>query len=779
MISGRSHRTRFTFFGLFILINVIPLIGSEHVTRAASIEVTTSDDRNVNLPSVEIVVFRSSQNEPIALFETDAEGEIIIAHLSGGLYRIQASRAGFDTVQTPFLRLSNDSVQRVKIRLVPKLDTNVSTILPALVQIRESRFPSLLRRLPQSSERLPASFDTVEQLVDRGMMILEPNGDVLFPSSRGIDSSMMVDQFDLTDPAFNRPYLVPPSAFLWNIDMMSAGLDAPFATSSAGALGLYSRNPTETPFSVSLIRSQAVYNSGRFDSDEAREAFQYWHEHGDPDHTQPDSTPLIRDNATSALIESHMPGWRFLAAGTLIDASHNPISGQINPDYRDDKNAWIKTSLNLSPRMELLALAGYQDLWLRPRAPFELRKQDPVFSRRTGYLAALSLRYRMISGDLAEIDIYSMESNRVKGETENGRIAGPDEANQPIASDDYRYGGAWASTKSGCAARFHRTSRSHVFLIQAGLQFLDGDGREQVLFGPRSDGSPVQSSRADYSFRDYTSSVWGSDRWFATENLEITTIVRWDRYNYIVNRDNLTPRLDIGYHRFGLRFFGGVERIVQAPPASYINVRFSPETSDREESMMPTSGLRWFIGAGGSNSHSLSYSLGFYHTNMSNPFEITRVHLASGVYRFEPVQSHERTSDGISIDLQYRLNDRLNVSAAYLFSYAQVHSPSEAPESFFDPIPESRFPSPDELPDESASVKLNDTIHHRLHGTLDYSLFPSYDIRAELQYCFSSGRPYTPVIYNPLAPDDYRFGQINSRRTPAWHRFDSHPGPED
>ncbi len=750
----------------------ILLIGCVGFSRAASIEVTTCDDRDVNLPSVEIVVYRSNQNIPIALFETDAEGEIIIAHLSGGLYRIQASRTGFDTVQTPFLRLAKDSVQRVTIRLIPALDTTVSTIRPALVRIRESRFPSLVRSLPQSSDRLLASFDTVDQLIDRGLMLLDPNGHVLFPSSRGIDSSVMLDQYDLTDPAFNRPYLIPPAAFLWNMDIVTAGLDAPFAISSAGSVGLYSRTPNEKPFSVSLLRSQAIYNSGRFDSGQARDAFSYWREHGHPDYSAPEDNPNIRDNETAALIEFNLPVWKFLAAGTLIDSSHSPISGHINPDYRDDKNIWIKNGLNLTPRMELLALVGYQESWRRPRAPFELRMQDPIISYRTGYFAALSLRYRLISGDLVEIDVYSTGSDREKGELHDGRIVGPDENNPPVVMDDYRYSGDWSSQKSGFASRFHRTSRSHVFLIQAGMQLIDGDGREQLLLGPGANGAPENESRADYSFNDYTAAIWGSDRWFATENLEITTIVRWDRYNYLVDRDNLSPRLDIGYHRFGLRFFGGVERIVQAPPASYLTVRFTPDASDPDTSFVPTSGLRWFLGAGGSNSHSLSYSFGICHTDMSDPFETTRVQLTGGVYRFAPIRTRERTSDSISLDLQYSREDRLRVSAGYLFSYAQVHSPSIALESFFDPMPESRFPLPDQLPDESASVKLNDSIQHRIHGVLDYALFPAHDVRAEFQYFFSSGRPYTPVIYNPASPEEFRFGQMNSRRAQAWHRFD-------
>lgn len=739
----------------------------------ATIEISTRDDRDVNLPSVEIKVFRADRFEAIGVYMTDSEGAILIPHLPPGYYRVLANRQGFEMTQTHFLRLWHDSYQRIVIHLLPLLTTGVSDILASSIKTRETRFPSLLSSIPIISDQLPYSFETFDHLTDLGLLIHDSDRNVLFSSSRSFDSHVTFDQFDLTDPAFQRPYLLPPSLFLSDIDIISAGVDAFYPLTTAGSIGLFSTSSSDDPLSVTLLRSQSVYNGGAYTSAEADAAFDYWQTNANSEFERPSENPSIENTASAFIVQSKHSSWNVLAAGTLLSSSQFPESGFVNDDLRDMWNIWLKSEIRIAARTDLTIVSGYEDNWLRIINPYRLRGQDPIYSHSTSHFAAASLRYRMISGDLIEFDVYSLASNREKGEPESWHsIARFNSSDLNDDEYDFRYWGQWDSQRLGVSTRYQRTSTSHIFAINGSIGLLDVSGKEILQPGSLSDETSIQTFESAYSSNEYTLSVWGRDRWFATSNLDLTTIVRWDRYNYLDQRDNLTPRINIGYHKLGLRFYGGIERIVQPPPIAYVKVRINPDFDDEPAQYEPTTGFRLFAGVGGTNSYSITYSMGVFHSILSNPVETVQTRLFDSILQVLPVQSDEGTRDGISIDMKYQHGEMLGIEMGYEFTYAQFHASSSAPASFFRTDPSSRFPERDDLPSFSNDVDLDDSIHHHVRGLLSYLLVSRFDLWADLAYYFSSGRPYTPVIYSPINTGEYYFGEINSRRAPGWHRFD-------
>lgn len=738
--------------------------------NSTTVIVRCSDDTGMPLNDVDVCLTRwsmdckgvSAPNRPLDSVSSDS-GLAWFRQIPPGAYRIRAGKEGFRVFNSDLFDLTAESLVRIEVRLVPLLGSLGDTVaLP--VHIKRWPFPGVISTIEETE--ISGSSQTIPELLETrpGILVQPETGDPMFPSLRSSDTGLYIDGIPLLDPADHRPGFFPPALFAETVEISRAGIDVDQVSSIGGNINVASPSPGYRSFTGMAGFSEIIHNESFIDTTEAQEAFDYWSAQGGDFDAPVDAAPQLSDQRYHLLLKSRTELAHFILAGEYRRSNRGYTSDYVSDESLISTNTWFKAARNLSKTATLSLTAGYQNTEVYPEYQWRIRGQAPLQVDRVGMFGAVEFRKRFGSTFWYDVLIASLDlSNSVDPEARE-------------TAYEYPYGlGSWTvdSERRVHSLVFKGGRITKLHAVETGIHFswLDIDIKEGFQERDSSAASVSYLWNTDRS--DYEFSLWGRDRWFMSEHLELGLGMRWDKFNYLEESDYLSPRF-YGALNFGRqRFAVGVERIIQSPGMGFTDddtvlpidsETFNPVTE-------PQQGFRWFGSYNVEMTSSLKVCVQSHLSFLTRTVVTLPIETEPGIEFIMPVSADSGRNMGASVDAVWSPFQEATLSIGYGFNRTRLPWGENMKLSYIHPYPEKPWPRVFYRSEPVENMPLENELTHavRMNAIL---LIPWVDARASLDYRWTSGLRYTRFYKDSSGAWMYDPDQINGETGDGVQRLD-------
>ena len=708
--------------------------------QSSTLMIRTMDDYKNPIPAVDLVlemwsddVFPESKSIHSEIKKTNERGIAWFYQLRPGVYTIRASRSGFEGIESERFIVEQRSVVFGRISLIPFL-TGVDDTVGRRISFQVRKFPAVNYKKIKPRNFSPTA--TISEIMESlpGVLTDPETGIPRFPSQRTTDVSLFIDGIPVQDPVDQRPAFFPPSIFIEDVVPVRAGQDVDQQAAAGGAIHLRTRHASGRQFAGMFGVSDIVANASFIRENSAGRMFDYW----DSDIRKPSATPDLTDRRCSLLLDGRAGGADLAGAIDWRESNRGYTSDIVNAGSLDELNAWGKIALQREGNLNLLL--GYQKSKHSIRNQWRLREYPPLDYQHENLFAGLQYRRSILS-------TYWIAA------TASALYLASDAFNEPGSdTSGYPYNlGEWFTENSRSACRLNikagNTTRYHDIEAGLGVSRLAIDVQEG--FRERTD--PSQESQIIYQWdadiKDIELSMWGHDRWFLSENLEIGFAIRWDRFNYLDQIDYLSPRLYIDWAWGKNRLTAGVERVVQSPGIGFISdqVRFPVESDELSPVTEPQLGFRWYSGYHRDIGSAYSININGFYTLLSKMIYALPLATEPGIELLYPATGEAGKMMGAYVVASWVQQDG---AAGVTFGYGACRSRVAWGEdtilTHIRPYPEQPWSRMYYSADPGEPSPMDNEFTHALRLT-GRTRIPVLEVLLAADYRVTTGRPYTKL----------------------------------
>jgi hypothetical protein len=735
----------------------------------------TTDDFGSPIPGVTIrigYVISTYQSEQfgteIIVTTSDDSGFTPFYFMEPGHYWIRAEKAGFYPVDISEILIEENALVFCKLQFRPCL-ASLAPDRRSRVVITYRNFPfifpgrMLLSVRPESTS-IPEIMETLP-----GITLQPETGLPRFASQRTSDAGLYIDGIPLQDPSDQRPAFFPPLTFIDSVTAVKAGQDVDQQSAAGGAIYLRSRQPEERILSGMIGWSDIIFNDSFILDRSSRDMFEYWNAKNDLDVDIPEREPELSDRRCNLLLSSSFDNLYVTGAADWRYSNRGYASDYVNEDSLEDVNAWVKSTYSWNNRKRvIMLLAGYQTDSIQTEHQWTLRGMPPLISENKKLFIALHLKQHLFSSYWVSIAASSLMLDS-QAESTN-------DTEQHPGSYPYNLG-AWFADKNRSVQRLilkgGNVSIHHAIEAGIALSLIYTDVNEGFHEVPGSTFETINYEwLADSS--DYELSMWGRDRWFLSEHLELGFAIRWDRFNYLEQSDYLSPRIYAAWNWGKNRLTGGVERIIQSPGIGFLaeQVRFSDQMDSIEPVTEPQSGFRWYGGYRRTYDTNKYIDVNGYYSFLSTMVFMLPVETDPGIEFNLPAQGEAGKSMGIFFNTVWEMPDEQTVfNLAYGFHRSRVSWGDDITLTHIRPYAEMPWRKLYYTGSFDTPVPMDNDLTHaiRLSGQ---TKIPLLDVAVGVDYHYTTGFAYTRVEdYNQTSstiPNE----TINAQKGSAVQRLD-------
>ncbi len=752
-------------------------ISSSGAFSPGMLKITTSDDTGRPLSGVGITI-ASCDVDSIELFhsKTELKGTLFIPSFPNGVYRVRADRPGFSPARSTCFRVRYNTLIEIVLEMVLE-DPGPGPSAEDMTAITEKPYPSITRLISLDRLKGRASASIPLLMSELPDILISKDREVILTGSRSSDIRYVLDGLPLFSPVNRGHFMSPPPLFLGELKLVEAGVSGFSESSLAGVLEMSSLGNEPRDFDHVLGGSFNLANSSFLTDRESASQFDYWNEQTGTVFEQPKTDPRIASNEGHLLSNFKIDNTSILLAGTYIESDALPESDFAGDSAYELSNLWLKATQAETSVGDFRFLAAFQEEWVRPDNLFRLRGYNPIYDHSEKRMFVLGWQTELpgkikfgISADYMNAEIESGPgTSRNSIETDPGKIGSDSGDEYPdfpfVRVGDY----------SVIRLQSYGSLISPVHAVDAGLTYQYLKLRWSEGYFPSLD--PYASESDDILWGmdtgDWEFSLWGRDRWFATDSLEISIIMRWDRYHYLENPDHISTRLMVGYSIPQTRFFGGIERLIIPPGLAYLESQTSWDDSDYPRVSEAQTGLRWFAGAHHKIHDSFTMELSSYYAFISNPVIAVPIRRTEHLVFYESVSGQRVERTGIMFQGRYKPVAWFDVSLDYKYTDGKYPWPGDLPEGRLVPQFQNRYavtPCGDISGDP---VPVDYNIEHAvaLAGSIRIGILWNTMFGFNCKY--ASGIPYTQVE-NSEEPFDrcHASDTVNARIGDSWTRID-------
>ncbi|MBN1354781.1 TonB-dependent receptor [bacterium] len=772
-ISHIAEKTIFT--GIVAVLLLISVPGADAL-NSSTIKIITQDDVGNRLPGVEIHFTNQSGPTP-AVFRTDVNGELLLTHVHGGIYGITALRNGFHPVRIDRFDINVDSMLILTVRLLHKLLNPDDAEKPDSYTLRENYYPSISRIMKSPMNRIARPADLREFLERSTLFFIDADLNPVLVGSRTPDSRLYIDGIPLLNPLNKQPFFYPPVAFIDQTKIMVSGIHACSDAPAGCSIELISRDSGESSFSSCISVSSNLFNNTRIDRADSAAAFRYWNDRTGQDIPFPSESPSIRNDTVQFSFSANSRPVNGQLAGYWRKSDTLPSSDYINEDAYEDANIWMSAGSDPSANLSFKLIGGFQQTWMYLDNPLLLRGFNPYLDRDQKLFGALALGYQQRESSFYRLCLSHQAADDQSGPAMNSNKFKPykDCRFDPNPPVDVPFFSSGESVLSRIQVDHLRNYSNHSTSLGGAYQWFHCDWNDMVhdVFDEPGNGCPTVSSRV-LDRGDWEFSLWGTDRWFPTDLLELTVAIRWDRFHYLTRADYISPRFVAGYRIKNIRFHAGVERVVEPYGFVYLfqSAPDSPSMLDLSGKAGAETGLRWFGGCETCFKSRFKGRLDFYYSLLINPLELVSGLWEDNTRFYAPVVSDREKKCGIILNTSYEMASWLHLNLLYSWNSTQRKWPENMPLTTLDFRLEDRFfrPSFQAFPEDGVTADLG--VAHCVLISSVARLQYLWEMELQLDCSYYSGKPYTRLRPDEQPEDPISPERLNDQIGPAWSRFD-------
>lgn len=760
---------------LLILVILIIITTSGTLLKAQSsvILAQTTDDFGTPLQAVKVEIGAvdipsdSVQTSTITIQgATDREGMAWFYQAEPGYHWIRAEKEGFFPIEKTLFFIEENAFIICKLKLCPHLESVSRSTEPQL-QITTRKFPSISPgyvqlKLKWESSTVPEAIEDIP-----GVTLQSESGLPRFAAQRTADVGLFIDGIPLQDPSDQRPAIFPPASFLDGVSAIKAGQDVNQETFLGGAVNLRTSRSRNQLISGMIGWSDIVRNDSFILDKSSLDMFDYWKDFGEGSIDAPDHEPRLKDRRLNLLLSSRLNNFDMTGAADWRYSNRGYASDYVNEDSLKDVNVWVKSTYSWNKKQNMIALlAGYQTDSILTENLWKLRGFPPLLLENRNLFIAFYLKQRFSSSYWFSVTASSLNLN-----TEAGSIDDKDynPVNHPYNS------GRWSANKKRATHRLIGEGGNSTLFheIEAGIavNYTSTDVQEGFTAGNNTGEIDYQwiSDSADYEL-----SLWGRDRWFLSDHLEIGFAIRWDRFNYLVQSDYLSPRIFSAWYWGKNRITGGVERIIQSPGIGFLaeQIQYSDQIEFVTPITEPQSGFRWFGGYKRTYAKGRYFEINGYYSRLTTMVFMLPIEAESGIEFNVPSMGGAGKLVGLSFLTAWELSDgATGFNLAYAFNRSRVSWGDDIALSHVRPYPEMPWRKIYYTNSPHMLVPMDNDLTHSIHLE-GYTEIPGIKVSVKAKYHFATGFSFTPL------DDYYQSGlsvpshNINAEKSDSTHRLD-------
>ena len=755
------------------IIVFILFVGVSVKAQSSVISAQSTDDFGTPLQAVNIEIgpvdhrFLSGQFGTMMMKGiTDHDGTAWFYRAEPGYYWIRAEKEGFLPLEKTVFFIEENAFIICKLQLCPYLGS-LSQLTESHFQIITRKFPSINPGYVEVEQNSVSS--TLPEIMEAipGMTLQPDSGLPRFASQRTSDVGLFIDGIPLQDPSDQRPVFFPPSSITDGVIAVKAGQDVNQQTFVGGAINIRTGNPGNQLISGMVGWSDIVRNNSFILDKSSKDMFNYWKEFDNGNIKIPDHEPQLKDRRLHLLLSSGLNNLDVIGAADWRVSNRGYASDFVNEDSLKDVNTWIKSTYSWNKKQNMITLlAGYQSDSILTEKQWSLRKYPPLLTENKNLFVALHLKQRLLSSYW-----YSITASSLNLDTQAGNMA--ENGNHPT-NLPYNLGVWFADKKRAVHRLIVEGGNSTLFhAIEAGIavNLTSTDVKEGFTVGDNIEAF-------DYHWitdsSDYELSLWGRDRWFLSEHLEIGLAIRWDRFNYLEQSDYLSPRIFSVWTWGKNRVTGGVERLIQSPGIGFLaeQIRFSDQIDFAIPITEPQSGFRWFGGYKRTYTKTNYFEINGYYSRLSTMVFMLPLETESGVEFNIPSMGEAGKNIGLSFLAAWELPDGMSgFNVAYAFNRTRVSWGDDIALSHVRPYPEMPWRRIYFTDSSPILVPMDNDLTHSFHIET-HTLIPGIKVLAQVNYQYATGFSYTPV--SDYYQNDFSIPKtiINSEKGDPAHRLD-------
>ncbi|MBN1879505.1 TonB-dependent receptor [bacterium] len=732
---------------IFLSILAILIAAPTALTQSSMLLIQTYDDAGNPLPSVNIHLdmfndgFLMGQ-EAVRLHSktSDGVGEMRFFQLKPGAYRVTAGRNGFKGLQSDRFNIEQRSIIFCRIYLVPELKDLISA-RECKVRFHFRTFPVISWGRILTDKYFPSSTIAEQMESLPGILVHPETGIPRFPSQRTTDVALFIDGIPVQDPSDQRPGFFPPASLIAQVLPVRAGQDVDQQTAAGGAVYLRTRHASGRKLSGMLGFSDIISNSSFIRDASSKKMFNYWHVESGRLTDIPEQTPDLIDRRSNLLLSGSLLGADMTAAIDWRRSNRGYTSDVINSDALEDVNAWSRLSFVSKGSWNIIT--GYQQSDHLISNLWKLRGFPAIESEQDNLLMGIQYRQRIFSTYWYAVTASGL-SLSTQGQSHLETFPG----NYPYDLGDWFSSNRRSAVR--CSMKVGNTTRYHDIEAGMGVNRLDIDVNEGFFNTLEQDPSRQVVYEWNADICDWEFAMWGHDRWFLSENLELGFSLRWDRFNYLTQTDYLSPRLYFEWDWGKNRLTGGVERIAQSPGISFISdqVRFPVQSDQLLPVTQPQLGFRWYGGYHRDIGRQLNLDLNGFYSLLSQMIFMLPIQTKPGIELSYPATGHAGKIMGICFRASwFNPEQTVNLNLAYGYSRARVSWGDDIILAHIRPYAELPWPREYYSGTISSQMPMDNDLTHSIRLNA-WTLIPVVDIDIGFDYRITSGRTYTEVAEN-------------------------------
>jgi len=274
--------------------------------------------------------------------------------------------------------------------------------------------------------------------------------------------------------------------------------------------------------------------------------------------------------------------------------------------------------------------------------------------------------------------------------------------------------------------------------------------------------------------KDWELGLWGRDRWFPLENLELGISIRWDRFHYLEKSDYISPRLQVGFNFNNNLLFCGGERLISPPGYLHLDSEGEPLFIGGNVNAVtePSAGFRWFGGIEKNLDSKTTVGLKGYYTVLSSTIIMVPTQQINRVDVYQPVSGEGGKKVSLQLDTDYRPWDWYHMYLSYVYTHSRLAWPGNLFPGRIQPNLEYdtqlfNFNSKN----EDTFPTDNDTTHS-VYLSSKFRFEELKGLNILVDFIYSSGRPYTPKYQEQRIALGEDVIPMNNERGPDWYRID-------
>ena len=733
--------------------------------------ISVIDDTGTFLPCVEIQL--ESSNNRIFEYTTNDRGFLVIPNLRNGRYRLVALRQSFWTYKTDWFELTGDDYKKIQMVLLPDSEyvdfrANEATSLWA---IKSKPFPSM--KLMVSAEEITnQTFNTKDALTRLQIISFDKSGTIRISGDRSQDIRMYWDGVSMIHPLTFMPFMYPPLNLFDNCSIRLAGFDGYCESVGGAIIDVSSAALSRKPFSGDIHFSSEYYSDSNQYRSDFEEAITYWNSN-----TGKSYEPVWKDNQISNQnVDFTFSGFYregFIQVSGEKDRSDRYIrSDYLGNNIWDNTNIWGLVGREFSNQWKFSGIFGFDDEWISSNEANHLRGYTDFLNHNDYRWGLITLEYITRGGILCRLHLNRSEITSESGpQIGNKRIKSWDQVDLPAADSTDLKDVPFILNAKGSMNQIQmdtfRTSKDHFVELGSSIRSFAADWKNTYFLESTGETETLTAVGQDYQI-----SLWGRDRWFPGENLEIAFSFRWDRYHYLIQADHISPRFQSAYHLGSYRIFGGFDRVISPPSFLYISqmqIRSDRNLSD-EIIESPETGFRWFAGVEHRYFSSLNIKLEGFYSLMNLPIQVEYQDLGNGIGKYYPYQGNDDVKFGINLDSEFKVFDGWNINFRYFFRDTKTDSPLLLPDSLITVDTIQRFPQNRDFNNsESSNVLIDDLVPHAFFLNQRFNFHRLWDFRFSVNYQYNFGKKYSQLW---MEDSEIKTSGINKGHGPAWQRLD-------